>query len=111
MAWIKTPNDVVVNENAIAEILPPRELGSEFTVEMVMLNGDPSRQDRRELCRGTRIECEAFKADLEAELAIISPVKAKPAETQKPETTKSTTKSTKAAATKEADPDKTSSEA
>ena len=88
MAWIKTPNNVVVNEDAIAEILPPRQLGSEYTVEMVMLNGDPSRQDKRELCRGTKEECEAFKADLEAKLDILAPTKTQPK-------SKSTTKRTK----------------
>ena len=110
MAWIKTPNNVVVNEDAIAEILPPRQLGSEYTVEMVMLNGDPSRQDKRELCRGTKEECEAFKADLESKLEILKPTKTKP----KPKTTgKSTgknTKTTKAAAESEA-PEETPSEA
>lgn len=97
-SWIKTPNDVVVNVNAIAEILPPRELGIEFTVEMVMLNGDPSRQDKRELCRGTQEECEAFKADLESKLEIITPAKTKPAAKKPKSTTKSTTRSTKTAA-------------
>ena len=107
MAWIKTPNGVVVNENAIAEILPPRELGSEYTVTMVMLNGDPSRQDKRELCRGTKEECEAFKADLESKLDILAPTKTKPA--SKKTTGKSTAKNTKT--TKAAEPEAPAEEA
>ena len=106
MAWIKTPNGVVVNENAIAEILPPRELGSEYTVTMVMLNGDPSRQDKRELCRGTKEECEAFKADLESKLEILTPTKTQP----KSKSTGKRTKTTKPAES-EAPAEETTSEA
>ena len=113
-AWIKTPNDVVVNVNAIAEILPPRALGIEYTVEMVMLNGDPSRQDKRELCLGTKEECEAFKADLESKLEILTPAKTKPAtkkSSTKSSTKKTTAKSTKADAEAEAPAEGETSEA
>ena len=78
MTWIQTPDGVVVNEDAIAEILPPRVLGSEYTVEITMLNGDPSRKDKRELCRGTKEECEAFLDDLKSNLEIIPKPKPKP---------------------------------
>ena len=97
MAWIDTPNKVLVNQDAIAEILPPRALGTEYVVEMVMLNGDPSRQNKRELCRGTKAECEAFLDDLRPELDIIPKPKKKPAAPKSPPKSppKSSGKSTK----------------
>ena len=72
MAWIETPNGVTVNENAVAEILNPRELGGgEYIVEIVMLDSDPSRQNKRPLCKGSQEECDTFLADLKADLDII----------------------------------------
>lgn len=103
--WIQTPKNVIVNENAVAEFLPPRELGTtQYVVEAVMLNTDPSRQDRRELCRGTKEECEAFLDDLKADLEIIPKPKKKPAPKAKSTTTKAATKT-------EADADDAPSEA
>ena len=77
--WIQTPDGLTVNESAIAEIIDPRQLSAEeYVIEIVMLNADPSRKDRRILCRGTKAECDTFLADLKAELEIIPKPKKKP---------------------------------
>ena len=85
--WIETLNGVIVNENNIAEILPPRERGEQWTFEVVMNNHSPSRQEVRELHRGTEAECNAFFKHVKSKLDIISKPAAKKPATKKPTST------------------------